>query len=132
MEELSLTEGENLRYLTKAAEAMGMDIHNAAFGKVFDISIVKDGVECQPEKDIKITMQLSGDEAGEGQDLKVVHFPEDGKRPERLKASNLKEGEVTFKTGSFSVFSFMDFSLVQKQEGANIIDVEGTIYEDLY
>ncbi|MBR3124714.1 MAG: hypothetical protein IKF42_04685, partial [Mogibacterium sp.] len=109
-------------YLTSAAEAVGTDIHRIAYGKLFDISIVKDGKEYQPDDSVKVTVELL--DAKKVDDVKVVHF--DDKESAQELSADTDGTTVTFETEGFSVFSFIDLTLIQ-----NAVDAEfGSTYED--
>ena len=93
-----------------AAEALGTDVHSIAYGKLFNISIVKDGVEYQPNDSATVTVELL--DAASVSDVQVVHFDNEDNAT-KLNAST--EGKaVTFETDGFSIFSFLDFSIVSK------------------
>ena len=130
-----VSEADYLSYLTSATEAIGESIHNVAYGKLFDISIVKDGVEYQPVdgSSLKVKVELLDAEAVE--DVKVVHF--EGDAAQEIQAST--DGmTVSFETDGFSVFSFLDFSLVTRMVNATINGAvtavsgtkSGTLYEN--
>lgn len=109
-------------YLTSAAEVIGTDIHRISYGKLFDISIVKDGKEYQPDDSVKVTVELL--DAKKVDDVKVVHF-EDKDNAQELSADT-DGSTVLFETEGFSVFSFIDLTLIQ-----NAVDAEfGSTYED--
>lgn len=113
-------------YLTSAAQAVGEDVHSVSYGKLFDISIEKDGVTYQPNEDVRVKVELL--DAAESHDIRVVHF-EDADTPKSVAAS--VEGQaVTFETDGFSVFSFLDFSLLDHIVTAVRGEKTGTLYEN--
>ena len=113
-------------YLTSAAQALGEDVHSVSYGKLFDISIEKDGVTYQPNEDVRVKVELL--DAGESHDIRVVHF-DDAHIPKSVAAS--VEGQaVTFETDGFSVFSFLDFSLLDHIVTAVLGEKTGTLYEN--
>ena len=113
-------------YLTSAAQALGEDVHSVSYGKLFDISIEKDGVTYQPNEDVRVKVELL--DAAESHDIRVVHF-EDADTPKSVAAS--VEGQaVTFETNGFSVFSFLDFSLLDHIVTAVLGEKTGTLYEN--
>lgn len=113
-------------YLTSAAQALGEDVHSVSYGKLFDISIEKDGVTYQPNEDVRVKVELL--DAAESHDIRVVHF-DDADTPKSVAAS--VEGQaVTFETNGFSVFSFLDFSLLDHIVTAVLGEKTGTLYEN--
>lgn len=119
-------------YLTSATKALGESIHSVSYGKFFDISLVKDGVSYQPVdgSPVKVKVELLDTENVD--DVKVVHF--EGNQAEELSAST-KGTTVSFETDGFSVFSFLDFSLVSRLVTATIdkaVSSSGTKSGPLY
>ena len=113
-------------YLAEAVSTLGADIHSISYGKLFDISIVKDGTEYQPNENVKVTVALL--DAVSVDQVQVVHF-EDEDTASALTAST-DGSTVTFETDSFSVFSFLDFSLLDRIVSAVIGEKTGTLYEN--
>lgn len=125
-------------YLQEAAETLDTDLHSLSYGKLFDISIVKDGKEYQPNEKVAVKINLIDKDAEAVKDVKVVHFSDSDRNqsadsdlgtPEELKAST-KGTTVTFKTDSFSVFSFMDFSLKNQTIDASVEGKKGTQFKN--
>ncbi|MBQ6270912.1 MAG: InlB B-repeat-containing protein [Clostridiales bacterium] len=119
-------------YLTSATKALGESIHSVSYGKFFDISLVKDGVSYQPVdgSTVKVKVELLDTENVD--DVKVVHF--EGNQAEELSAST-KGTTVSFETDGFSVFSFLDFSLISRLVTATIdkaVSSSGTKSGPLY
>ncbi len=113
-------------YMNSAAEALGQDIHHVAFGKFFDISIVKNGVEYQPNGKVTVRVELL--DAASVSDVKVVHF---GDESDALPVEATTYGStVSFETSGFSVFSFLDFSVIDRVIGALLGETTGTLYEN--
>lgn len=117
-----ISDDEYLNYLTSATEVLGETVHSVAYGKFFDISLVKDGVSYQPVdgSTVKVKVELLDTENVD--DVKVVHF--EGNQAEELSAST-KGTTVSFETDGFSVFSFLDFSLISRYVTATIDKVAG-------
>lgn len=104
-------------YLTSATKALGESIHSVSYGKFFDISLVKDGVSYQPVDGSTVKVKVELLDTKDVDDVKVVHF--EGDKAEELSA--LTNGTtVSFETDGFSVFSFLDFSLISRLVTATI------------
>ena len=119
--EMEVLNEEYVRRLNETAEALGVSAGELGYLRMLDISIVgEDGTAYKPNDQVKITVELM-DETETG-DLRVVHF---GAETEEISAST--EGDtVTFTTDSFSLFSFVDLSLIQ-----NVVDaVFGSTYTE--
>ncbi len=121
-------------YLASSAAALGADVHRIAYSRLFDISIVKDGVEYQPNGSVTVKVELL--DAGTVENVRVVHF---GDADNATALSAATDGTaVTFKTNGFSIFSFIDFSIIPRTIGAALNTVitglegetEGTLYEN--
>ncbi|MBQ2509592.1 MAG: hypothetical protein II529_02090, partial [Erysipelotrichaceae bacterium] len=67
-----ISDDEYLNYLTSATEVLGETVHSVAYGKFFDISLVKDGVSYQPVdgSTVKVKVELLDTENVD--DVKVV------------------------------------------------------------
>jgi len=79
---------------------------------LFDISIMKDGVELQPEDGSKVSVEIRLDETV-SDDMSVVHFPDDpgNGSAEVIDSSTSTEGDstvVSFDAESFSVYAVID------------------------
>ncbi|MBR5041023.1 MAG: InlB B-repeat-containing protein [Clostridiales bacterium] len=117
-----VSDSEYIDYLTSATQALGESIHSVSYGKLFDIALVKNGVKYQPVdgSTVKVKVELMDTENVD--DVKVVHF--EGDKAEELSAST-KGSTVSFETDGFSVFSFIDFSLISRYVTATIDKVAG-------
>ena len=117
-----VSDSEYIDYLTSATQALGESIHSVSYGKLFDISLVKNGVKYQPVdgSTVKVKVELMDTENVD--DVKVVHF--EGDKAEEISAST-KGSTVSFETDGFSVFSFIDFSLISRYVTATIDKVAG-------
>lgn len=119
--EVSVDDPRYVTYLNDTAEALGVSAGELGYLRLLDIAIVgEDGTKFTPNDQVKVTVELI-DEIETG-DLRVVHF---GAETEEIAAET--EGDtVTFTTDSFSVFSFVDLTLVQ-----SVVDaVFGSTYTD--
>ncbi len=115
-------------YLESAALALGADIHSISYGRLFDISIVRDGVEYQPDQNVRVTVELL--DARVADDVRVVHFA-DGENSDSVEMQAVTDGTtVSFETNSFSVFSFLNFSLLNGIFSAVLGEKTGTLYEN--
>ena len=127
--ELAVSEVEDKEYaayLAEAAKAVGADVHSISYGKLFNIAILKDGVEYQPDNAVTVTIELL--DADKVSDVQVVHFEKEDKA-EKLSAST-DGSTVTFETEGFSVFSFLDFSLIDLVVNAALGEKKGVLYEN--
>ncbi len=96
-----LDESANDKYLEEVAEALDTDVDGISKMKLFDISILKNGVEVQPNGKVKVSIDL----AGEGfKDPQIVHF---GNKVEKLD-SKLVGDTVYFDTTGFSVYAVVE------------------------
>ena len=120
-----IPEGSDLweAYRQLTATALGAD--NVRLPGLYDISIIADGQTIEPAIPVNVSIKLANAESGE--ELHVVHFPED--LPEELVAAAAEQGEdaapaaetqieteqitavvtgdtVTFETDGFSVYAF--------------------------
>ncbi|MCR5294340.1 MAG: hypothetical protein K6E30_04065, partial [Lachnospiraceae bacterium] len=124
VEEVSDTEYET--YLMQAASSLGADIHSISYGKLFNISIQKDDTHYQPGENVTVTVELL--DAGSVSDVQVVHFEDDGSVSKL--ASSTEGTAVTFETDGFSIFSILDFSLLDRIVNAVLGEQTGTLYEN--
>lgn len=119
--EISVEDADYLTYLNSTAEALGVEAGELGYLRLLNISIVgEDGMAYKPNDQVKVTVELMNE--SETGDLRVVHF---GEETEELTA--VTSGDtVSFQTDSFSMFSFVDLTLIQ-----NVVDaVFGSIYTD--
>ena len=105
--ELSIKEvagEEGLQYLTDAARALGRDLHSLAYGRTFDIALVK-GEEALPAGDgMTVTADLS--EAGKTENLRVVSFDrKEGEAREVISSADGSESHLRRKEHPSSLFS---------------------------
>ena len=120
--ELAVTEARPEKYLPETAEALGWsDDDYILYTKFFDITIVKDGVEIEPQSPVTVTAELLDVDEG-AETLQVVHFDEDGVT--QVESSATDEAEVTFEAESFSVYGFgsvLHRILTEDTDAANIM-----------
>lgn len=110
-----------LTYFNDTAAALGVSARELGYLRMLDISIVgEDGAEYKPNDFVKVSVELIDDI--ENGALRVVHL---GDEAEELRTET--DGDtVSFETKSFSIFSFVDISLIQ-----NVVDaVFGSTYTD--
>ncbi|MBQ3901048.1 MAG: hypothetical protein II736_04920, partial [Clostridia bacterium] len=124
--ELNVSEISSADMLRTAAETVGSGVESISYAKMFDISIVKDGVEYQPNENVKVSVELL--DAGEVSDVQVVHF--DSETEAAPLAAETDGNTVTFETEGFSVFSFLDFSVFDEIISAVLGETEGVLYEN--
>ena len=119
-----LVEGseEYKAFIEKTAETLGKDIIQFAFAHAFDIKLVnpKTGEPYQPNKSVKVTVEMMTEELSADDDVSVVHFTgdidresiqESGSYIDKLSGESTEvlevdvvDGAVEFETNSFSVF----------------------------
>ena len=94
---LEVTEVGSEAYLPQAMDVIGGRIEHARF---FDITIMADGVEIQPEA--PVTVQVTLEDAPEA--VRTVHFGEDAVTEV---SSSCEEGVISFTADGFSVYGFI-------------------------
>ncbi len=108
-------------YYEKSLEAVqekSADDVNITFARYFDISIMYNGEELEPETDVdvKISYKKNAPEVAEENEVQVVHFEDDEddaktlteqKNDVEVKTSEEKLDQVTFKTDGFSVYGIV-------------------------
>lgn len=104
--------GKNYNAYLEEAQA-AVDGGDIEYVHLFDISIVKDGVELQPAEGSTVTMQIKLEDAADTEDLSVVHFPEEpgNGSAEVIENSTTTNGTTTtveFEAESFSVYAIID------------------------
>ena len=112
--------------MEKTAETLGKDAESFAFAHAFDIKLVdpESGEKYQPNKDVKVSIELLTEDLTENDELAVVHFKGDvngetenqGEKgesntekpsettPEVIDATVNRDGVVEFETDGFSVY----------------------------
>lgn len=116
---LSVEEIEAQEYLSIASEALGAD-KAVRLARFFDISILANGREIQP--DGPVTVKVALDESVEADEVKVVHF---GKADVDIISVEEDAGTLFFQTESFSVYGIVytvDFSYADEQGSTYISD----------
>ncbi len=95
-------------YIAASAAAAGADRENIAFAKAFDICLIDPatGLECQPTKDVSVSIQLLEEEVRDSAPVDVIHFGEE-ESPKQLDAALNAENAIEFATPGFSVFVIM-------------------------
>lgn len=110
---LKVSEVDASEYLDMASEAMGAD-KSVKLARFFDITILADGQEIQP--DGAVTVKVALDDAVEADEVKAVHFAEDD--VDVLKAEDA-DGVVTFSAESFSVYGIV-YTVVLEYENRHV------------
>ena len=131
-----ILEGEAYDAYIESARA-ALDSDSLEYAHLFDISIMKDGVELQPLEGSKVNMQIELQDT-QTDDLDVVHFPEETTDAELVENTTSQDGEstvVVFDAESFSIYAIVkappppvigDPVLVQTlDELANTTDTKG-------
>ena len=131
-----ILEGEAYDAYIESAQA-ALDSDSLEYAHLFDISIMKDGVELQPLEGSKVNMQIELQDT-QTDDLDVVHFPEETTEAELVENTTSQDGEstvVVFDAESFSIYAIVkappppvigDPVLVQTlDELANTTDTKG-------
>lgn len=135
-------------YLDSAAETLSVSLENLTYTRLFDISVVgPDGQSYQPNDAVSVTVELMEPEARTVDDMRVVHFGSTAEKftDEAASANALRaarfggaaeelaaetaNGTVSFKTEGFSVFSFLDTSVIDRVVGA-IFGTSSKLYEN--
>ena len=84
-------------YLADTENALGEN-ERVSFARFFDISIIKDGIEIQPETPVEVKIELVDNLT---KNVKAVHFDES---VDVLDTSLSQDGTVVFSADSFSVY----------------------------
>ena len=113
-------------YLDNAAATLGVSLESLTYTRLFDITVIgPDGRSYQPNDAVSVKVELMESEARTVDDMRVVHF---GSGAEELDAETAN-GTVTFETTGFSVFSFLDTSVIDRVVGA-IFGTDSKLYEN--
>ena len=113
-------------YLDNAAATLGVSLESLTYTRLFDITVMgPDGRSYQPNDAVSVEVELMESEARTVDDMRVVHF---GSGAEELDAETAN-GTVTFETAGFSVFSFLDTSVIDRVVGA-IFGTDSKLYEN--
>lgn len=104
--------GKNYNAYLEEAQA-AVDGGDIEYVHLFDISIVKDGVELQPAEGTTVSISIRLEDAADTEDLSVVHFPEEpgNGSAEVIENSTTTNGTTTtveFEAESFSVYAIID------------------------
>lgn len=100
-------------YLAAGAAVTGADRENLAFAKAFDICLIDPatGAECQPTKEVSVSVQLLEEEVDEKTQIDVVHFGEPDS-PEKIDcALNEESKAIEFAAPGFSVYLIMGYTV---------------------
>ena len=135
-------------YLDSAVETLGVSLESLTYTRLFDITVVgPDGQSCQPNDTVSVTVELMEPEAKTVDNMRVVHFGGAAEKPAAeaklmsvMRAANADgaaeeltaktaDGTVTFETEGFSVFSFLDTSVIDRVAGA-IFGTDSKLYEN--
>ena len=92
------------RYLEKTADALDTEADSMSYVKLLDISIAHDGQKIQPDREVKVSIQLKDTDLDSSrEDVSIVHF---GKKTEVLDADvNSSSNKVDFDTDGFSIYA---------------------------
>ncbi|MBQ7455935.1 MAG: hypothetical protein IJS53_05770, partial [Clostridia bacterium] len=137
--EIRVDNEEYESYLRRAAETLGLDVSAVVYSRLFDIAIVDaKGTEYQPDERVTVSIELLDTQAGDVDNVRVVHF---GDAPatkslrsaagtaEELKAET-NGSTVTFNTDGFSTFSLIDTSLISRVVNAIFGTGDDKLYEN--
>lgn len=106
-----ITSGKDYKdYFDKTLEVIGDQSVN--YVRFFDISIVKDGVECEPAEGSTVNVKIQLDD-DLGENISVVHFADDAE-PEIVKDLDVKNDsgtEISFEAEGFSAYAIVDKNL---------------------
>ena len=93
------------------------------FLRLFDISILSDGVKIQPDKDVKVTITLDDFKAEEQDNVNAIHFDEDGDA--KVIEVESEKDTVTFTTDGFSVYAIVGTETIE----ATYLTADGETYK---
>lgn len=117
VKEIAPGTGEYDKYLKKAVKKLGIDAESGPFARFFDISIVKDGKEYEPDNDVTVTIELK--DMPENTGVNVVHYG--------LIMTDIIEGveadaeSVSFRTDAFSVYGVITTPGATSLDGKTVI-----------
>ncbi|MBR4255676.1 MAG: hypothetical protein IKQ18_00830, partial [Clostridia bacterium] len=94
------------KYVSKSARALGMSEYDLTFFKIFDITLTnaETGEEYQPNKNVKVSIQLLNGSFNGYSNIDVVHIHDDTNTAEVMECA-VNEDTLEFETDSFSVYS---------------------------
>lgn len=113
---------EYVAYVEKTAEALQLEVDQLAFAHAFDIKLVnpETGEHYQPNKNVRVSVELLTEELEADDDVTVVHFTENIDRQSTVESGSYagnpaesaevidsavnEDGVVKFESGSFSTY----------------------------
>ena len=97
-------------YVSKTENALGMEEGSAGYIRLFDIKIVDEddhSVKYQPKEGTAVDVRIELEDAGDGEDLSVVHFADGAEEGDKVDAET--DGQVvSFEADGFSVYAIVD------------------------
>lgn len=100
-----LVGADYLEYLSKTAAFLSRDEDQLAYTRFFDITLEKDGVVYEPNKDVAVSIRLLNQTEVKGT-MRIVHFGDE--KTELMDNTMEEDGCLKFTTGSFSVYAITD------------------------
>ena len=102
VKEIDKTSDKYGDYLMQSTDVTGLSA-GLTFCRIFDISLIKDGKETEPDSTVTVTIKLN-----ERLDSpQIVHFEGDNEEPTVLEAE-VSGKKITFETDSFSAYSIVE------------------------
>ncbi len=143
--ELQPGSDEYNEYYNASMEALDLEVsESVSFARFFDIQILRNGQEIEPESPVEVKIEYDKKEApevSEGAELSVVHFAEEGTEViENVDVSD-DATEIVYEQGSFSVVATIVtepapsaegtlYAVVAKHDGkVFIVQGDGTLTE---
>ncbi len=132
-------------YVGQAAETLGKTVKNLEFAHALDISLVDPatGEHYQPNKDVKVSIELLKEDIASSDRIGVVHFTEEtddetagasedsaGGKAEILDARVTSDGAIEFESGSFSIYIVTRDALLKHYVFLNGTDNSSDIFAE--
>ncbi|MBQ6493125.1 MAG: InlB B-repeat-containing protein [Erysipelotrichaceae bacterium] len=106
-------------YINISSQSIGEEPENIVTARVFDIALIdpETGEECQPDGNVKISIELLRDTFEEHANVEVVHIQDIDKEETEVLDSTVTGETVEFETSGFSVYVICE----KTTEGENYV-----------
>ena len=91
-------------YMTRTADALGIEEGSLAYIRLFDIKVVRNGEKIEIAAPVEVKITLADAESG---DLSVVHFADGEESGDIVAGVNLDGQTVSFEAEGFSIYSIV-------------------------
>ncbi len=107
VEEILSTSSEYMNYVKKTESTLGWETGSASYARVFDISIVKNGVKLQPASGTTVDVRIELADAGNNNTLSVVHFEDNKAAGDKVPIVTNGQA-LSFEASGFSIYVVTD------------------------